>query len=191
MGALDNSFLVSDSGIQLMKNFSHGIHGKGVSVKFDSGNSRNLGHSTPKKALLMHAETNMLLMSPMQEGKPHSTGLHQLDIETGKIVSEWRFEKDGVDITMRDIANDSKGSQLDPSESTFLGLDDNRLCRWDMRDQKGMVQKLAGADTPVLHWTQGHQFTRGTNFLSFATTGDGSIVVGSIDGKIACIRRVQ
>ncbi|RWR92557.1 protein CYPRO4-like protein [Cinnamomum micranthum f. kanehirae] len=184
LGALDNSFLFSDSGIQVVKNFSHGIHGKGVSVRFDSGNSRNLGHSTPKKALLMHAETNMLLMSPMREGKPHSNGLHQLDIETGKIVSEWRFNKDGVDITMRDIANDSKGSQLDPSESTFLGLDDNRLCRWDMRDQKGMVQKLEGADTPVLHWTQGHQFTRGTNFQSFATTGDGSIVVGSIDGKI-------
>ncbi|XXG86656.1 hypothetical protein AAC387_Pa11g1508 [Persea americana] len=85
---------------------------------------------------------------------------------------------------MRDIANDSKGSQLGPSESTFLGLDDNRLCRWDMRDQKGMVQKLAGADTPVLHWTQGHQFSRGMNFQCFATTGDGSIVVGSIDGKI-------
>lgn len=183
LGALDNSFLVGDSGIQVVKNFSHGVHGKGVCVKVDSGQSR-FGHSTPKKALLMRAETNMLLMSPMSEGKPHSTGLHQLDIETGKIVSQWRFEKDGADITMRDITNDSKGSQLDPSESTFLGLDDNRLCRWDMRDRKGMVQKLASTDSPVLNWTQGHQFSRGTNFQCFATTGDGSIVVGSLDGKI-------
>lgn len=63
--ALDSSFLVSDSGIQVVQNFSHGIHGKGVSVKFDSGNSRNLGHSTPKKVLLMRAETYVLLMSPM------------------------------------------------------------------------------------------------------------------------------
>ncbi|CBI19522.3 unnamed protein product, partial [Vitis vinifera] len=152
LGALDNSFLVNDSGIQV--------------------------------ALLMRAETNMLLMSPMTEGKPHTRGLHHLDIETGKIVTEWKFEKDGTDITMRDITNDSKGAQMDPSGSTFLGLDDNRLCRWDMRDRNGMVQNLSDASTPVLHWTQGHQFSRGTNFQCFATAGDGSIVVGSIDGKI-------
>lgn len=42
----------------------------------------------------MMAETNMLLMSPMTNGKPHTRGLHQLDIETGKIVTEWKFEKD-------------------------------------------------------------------------------------------------
>ncbi|KAK9163293.1 hypothetical protein Syun_004195 [Stephania yunnanensis] len=193
LGALENSFLVGSSGIQVVRNYSHGIHGKGVHVKFNQGgNSRfvsssSLGdstHSTPKKGLLMRGETNMLLMSPVNEGKLHSRGLHQLDIETGKIVTEWKFEKDGTDIMMRDITNDSKGSQLDPSESTFLGLDDNSLCRWDMRDRKGIVQNLATASTPVLHWTQGHQFSRGTNFQCFATTGDGQIVVGSYDGKI-------
>ncbi|KAI8025568.1 Protein CYPRO4 [Camellia lanceoleosa] len=187
LGALDNSFLVNDSGVQVVKNFSHGIHGKGVYVKFDNGGqmgSSSTAKSTPKKALLMRGETNMLLMSPLKEGKPHSTGLHQLDIETGKIVTQWKFEKDGTDITMRDITNDTKGSQLDPSESTFLGLDDNRLCQWDMRDRKGMVQNIASANSPVLQWTQGHQFSKGTNFQCFATTGDGSIVVGSIDGKI-------
>ncbi|CAI9770693.1 unnamed protein product [Fraxinus pennsylvanica] len=66
----------------------------------------------------------------MNGGMPHSRGLHQFDIETGKIVSEWKLEKDGTDITMRDIRNESKGAQMDPSVSTFLGLDDNRLCRW-------------------------------------------------------------
>lgn len=183
LGALDNSFLVSDSGIQVVKNFSHGIHGKGVYVNFDSSMK---GHteSTPRKALLMKAETNMLLMSPMTSGKPHTNGIHQFDIETGKVVTEWKFAKDGTDITMRDVTNDSKGAQMDPSGSTFLGLDDNRLCRWDMRDRHGIVQNLADANTPVLNWTQGHQFSRGTNFQCFATTGDGSIVVGSVDGKI-------
>lgn len=193
LGALDNSFLVSNSGIQVVKNFSHGIHGKGVTVKLadnvtrggGGGGGFGLGYSTPKKALLMRAETNMLLMSPGMNGKPHTTGVHQLDIETGKVVTQWKFEKDGTDITMRDITNDSKGAQMDPSESTFLGLDDNRLCRWDMRDRKGIVQNLANSmDTPVLEWTQGHQFSRGTNFQCFASTGDGSIVVGSLDGKI-------
>jgi hypothetical protein len=185
LGALDNSFLVSNSGVQVVKNFSHGLHGKGAYVKFDKGSGSGSGlsaaNSTPKKALLMRGETNMMLMSPFKEGKPNSTGLNQLDIETGKIVTEWKFEKDGTEITMRDITNDTKGSQLDPSESTFLGLDDNRLCQWDMRERKGMVQNLS---SPVLNWTQGHQFSRGTNFQCFATAGDGSIVVGSIDGKI-------
>ncbi|KAM0943358.1 putative transcription factor WD40-like family [Dioscorea sansibarensis] len=184
LGALDNSFLVGASGIQVVKNFSHGVHGKGVSVKFSDG-GKGVQYSTPKKALLMRAETNMLLMSPATAGKPHATGVHQLDIETGKVVTEWKFEKDGTDITMRDITNDSKGAQLDPSESTFLGLDDNRLCRWDMRDPRGIVQNLANSmESPVLQWTQGHQFSRGTDFQCFASTGDGSIVVGSFDGKI-------
>ncbi|KAK3028280.1 hypothetical protein RJ639_037457, partial [Escallonia herrerae] len=186
LGALDNSFLVGDSGVQVVRNYSDGVRGKGVYVNFDNerGRSSSMAHSTPRKALLMRAETNMLLMSPMAEGKPHTRGLHQLDIETGKVVTEWKFEKDGTDITMRDVTNDSKGAQMDPSGSTFLGLDDNRLCRWDMRDRYGMVQNLADANTPVLNWTQGHQFSRGTNFQCFATAGDGSIVVGSLDGKI-------
>ncbi|XP_051124444.1 protein CYPRO4 [Andrographis paniculata] len=190
MGALDNSFLVSDSGIQVVRNYSHGIQGKGLYVNFDQGKmsaargAKAADYSTPRKAVLMKAETNMLLMSPMNDGKPHSRGLHQLDIETGKVVSEWKFEKDGTDISMRDITNDNKGAQIDPTGSTFLGLDDNRLCRWDMRDRRGMVQDIVNERTPVLNWTQGHQFARGTNFQCFATTGDGSIVVGSLDGKI-------
>ncbi|KAG0482440.1 hypothetical protein HPP92_010524 [Vanilla planifolia] len=141
--------------------------------------------STPKKALLMRGETNMLLMSPLSSDKLHAAGVHQLDIETRKIVTEWKFEKDGAGITMRNITNHSNGAQLDPSESTFLVLDENRLCRWDMRDQRGMVQKIANLmESPVLHWTEGHQLTRRTNFQCFATTADGSIVVGSLDGKI-------
>ncbi|KAJ6335192.1 hypothetical protein OIU78_011932 [Salix suchowensis] len=41
LGALDNSFLVGSSGIQVVKNFSHGIHGKGAYVNFGSENHRN------------------------------------------------------------------------------------------------------------------------------------------------------
>lgn len=184
LGALDNSFLVNDLGVQVYRNYNRGIHNKGVSVRFDGGSSKIGSNSTPKKALLMREETNMMLMSPLKDGKPQAAGVQQLDIETGKIVTEWKFEKDGTDITMRDITNDTKGSQLDPSESTFLGLDDNRLCQWDMRDRSGIVQNIVKGDSPVLHWTQGHQFSRGTNFQCFASTGDGSIVVGSLDGKI-------
>uniref|UniRef100_A0A0C9S7J2 TSA: Wollemia nobilis Ref_Wollemi_Transcript_13428_2518 transcribed RNA sequence n=1 Tax=Wollemia nobilis TaxID=56998 RepID=A0A0C9S7J2_9CONI len=184
LGALDHSFLVSDSGIEAVKNSPQGIHGKGMAVKFrkgELGGGEGAYFATPKKGMLMRRETNMLLMSPAKEATPHSSGVHQLDIETGKVVTQWQFEKDGTPITMRDVTNDSKGAQLDPSESTFLGLDDNRLCRWDMRDKYGVVQRV---DSPVLNWADGHQFSRGTNFQCFATTGDGCIVVGSSDGKI-------
>jgi len=184
LGALDNSFLVGGAGIQVVKNFRHGLHGKGASVKISGGRGGSgSAYSTPKKALLMRGETNMLLMSPGEAVR--SNGVHHVDIETGKVVAEWRFEKDGADITMRDIANDSKGAQLEPSGSTFLGLDCNRLCRWDMRDSRGRVQTIgSSSESPVLNWSQGHQFSRGTNFQCFASTGDGSIVVGSVDGKI-------
>ncbi|KAJ6385738.1 hypothetical protein OIU77_028836 [Salix suchowensis] len=121
LGALDNSFLVNDLGVQVFRNYNKGIHGKGICVKFDSNRSggSSLEQSTPKKAMLMRAETNMM------------------------------------------------------------------LCQWDMRDRRGIVQNIfSGGDSPVLNWNQGHQFSRGTNFQCFASTGDGSIVVGSLDGKI-------
>ncbi|KAL0904935.1 hypothetical protein M5K25_027099 [Dendrobium thyrsiflorum] len=134
LGALDNSSLVSDSGILVVRNFNNGVHGKGVLVRI-SGHQNN--YSIPQKALLMRGETNMLLMSQRNAAKPHASGVDQFDIETIKVVTYWKFEKDGTDITRRDNTNDSKGSQLDPSESTFLGLDDNRFCQWDMRDRRG------------------------------------------------------
>ncbi|KAK6160720.1 hypothetical protein DH2020_004101 [Rehmannia glutinosa] len=186
LGALDNSFLVSDSGIQVVRNYSHGIQGKGLYVNFDDG---KLSEERRKcqKALLMRAETNMLLMSPMNDAKPHSRGLHQLDIETGRVVSEWKFEKDGADIWMRDITNDSKGAQMDPSGSTFLGLDDNRLCRWDMRDRKGMVQNIVNESTPVLNWTQGHQFSRGRIFSALQPLGMDQLWLDHLMERLGCI----
>ncbi|MCO5561336.1 hypothetical protein L7F22_014957 [Adiantum nelumboides] len=179
MGALDHSYLVSAKGIEAVKNLPSGIHGKGVSVVLNGGGSAS--YSTPKKAMLVKGESNLMVLSPNNEGTPHSGGVHQLDIGTGKVVAQWKFEKDGTPITMRDVTNDSKGAQLDSGRSTFLGLDDNRLCRWDMRDRHGVVQQLA---SPVLDWADGHQFSRGTNFQCFATTGDGAVVVGSKDGKV-------
>ncbi|KAJ7534538.1 hypothetical protein O6H91_13G098300 [Diphasiastrum complanatum] len=183
MGALDHSFLVSDSRIDAFRNTPSGLHGKSVSFQFQEDTSGSGGKSflTPKKGMLVRGESNMMILSPAKEKTPQATGIHQLDIESGKMVAEWKFEKDGTPITMRDVTNESKSAQLDHTTSTFLGLDDNRLCRWDMRDRHGIVQELA---SPVLNWTEGHQFSRGTNFQCFATTGDGCVVVGSKDGKV-------
>ncbi|XP_002989333.2 protein CYPRO4 [Selaginella moellendorffii] len=179
LGAKDNSFLVSDSRVEAFRNTPTGLQGKKASVRL--GGSSSDSFSTPKKAMLIRGEANMMLLSPAKDGKNHSTNVRQLDLESGKTVAEWKFEKDGTPITMRDVTNDSKSAQLDSSLSTFLGLDDNRLCRWDMRDRHGIVQDIA---SPVLNWNEGHQFARGTNFQCFASTGDGAVVVGSKDGKI-------
>jgi hypothetical protein len=181
MGAMDNSFLVSNSGIDVLSNMSEGVHSKGVTIRLQNSGGNSSSYHTPKKGMLMQAEKTMMLLSPVkQQGQPHASGVSQLDLGTGKTVAEWKFAKDGTPITMLDVTNDAKGSQLE-SSSTFMGLDDNRLVRWDMRDKHGVVQDLS---SPVLNWSEGHQFAKGTNFQCFATTGDGSVVVGSRDGKV-------
>jgi WD40 repeat protein len=57
--------------------------------------------------------------------------------------------------------------------SLFLGLDRNRLAKWDMRTKEGVVQ-----------WTGGKDYAQRTNFSCMATSGDGHIVIGGADGKI-------
>jgi len=177
MGALDNSFLVGKSGIEVLTNLSEGVHSRGVTLTLANKSS----YQTPKKGMLMRGERDMMVLSPSEQGDPHAGGVSQLDLSTGKTVANWEFQKDGTPISMLDVTNDTKASQLDSSGSTFLGLDNNRLVRWDMRDRYGVVQEIS---SPVLNWSEGHQFSRGTNFQCFATAGDGSIVVGSKDGKV-------
>lgn len=49
---------------------------------------------TPSKVLLANGETRMNMLSPGLD----STKLFHADVEYGKVVSEWRFNKDEVDI---------------------------------------------------------------------------------------------
>lgn len=186
MGALANSYLLHEMGVDVYKNMAEGVHGEGLSIRLQEPGGRaapSPSYVTPKKAMLMRGETSMMLFSPSKAGKgsPQATGVQQLDIGSERVVANWQFEKDGTPIAMRDLTNDSKGAQLDHTESTFLGLDDNRLCRWDMRVKHGVVQDMA---SPALEWADGHQFSRGTNFQCFASTGDGCVAVGSRDGKV-------
>ncbi len=75
--------------------------------------------------------------------------------------------QDGVEVPMRDIQNDTKAAQLE-ERSTFLGLDSNRLSRWDMRDPHGVVQEMS-ANT--LEYAGGKDYARRTNFSCMATSG--------------------
>ncbi|GBG88135.1 hypothetical protein CBR_g46624 [Chara braunii] len=201
VGAGSNSYVLHDGGVDVLRNTEMGMERAGVSFTLTpsggggggGGGRRGTALSsssfasaagvplTPTKGLLMRSERNLLLMSPCKTGPRQATGLHQMDIERGSVVAQWEFKKDDVPIPMREICGDTKSSQLEQSD-TFLGLDDNRLCRWDMRVREGLVQELT---KPVaLDWAEGHTFSRGTNFRCMASTGDGGVAVGSEDGKI-------
>jgi len=179
MGALRNSYLVRGSTVDVFRNVDDGLDdSEQLSLRLRDASGAAF---TPTKALLARGEANLLLLTPNAEvagGRSHS--VFQLDIETEKVVSRWQCAKDGVPIPMLDIVGDSKSAQLEAG-STFMGLDGNRLARWDLRDRAGAVQDLA---SPTLGYVGGHDFARGTGFSCMATTGSGDVVVGGVDGKI-------
>ncbi|KAK3248055.1 hypothetical protein CYMTET_42467 [Cymbomonas tetramitiformis] len=175
MGGLDNSFLVRNNSVEVLRNTVGAVMSSDTSFDLKDQMGAFL---TPQKALLASGERDLLLLTP--SGNKNS--IFQMDIERGTMVSEWSCQKDGVDIGMKDIHTDTKSSQME-SCSTFLGLDDNRLVRWDMRTSKGVVTESPAAATP-LGYAGGHDFSRGTGFKCMATTGDGMIAVGGVDGRI-------
>ncbi len=56
------------------------------------------GGFTPSRVLLTQGERRMNLLTPEN---PHM--LHHADVETGQIVSTFSFQKDTVDIPIKDI----------------------------------------------------------------------------------------
>lgn len=48
------------------------------------------------------------------------------------------------------------------------------LSRWDLRAARGKV-----AESPVVNYQEGKDYSRGTNFTCMATSGDGYVVVGA------------
>lgn len=185
VGGEDRSYLVRDGGgVDVMRNVLGGVEDTGTAFSFTPPSisipttPRRVGTPgalTPSKALLMDKETRMNMLTP------GSSSLYHADIETGKIVNEFSFLKDGVEVPMRDLATDTKSAQLE-SHNTFLSLDANRLARWDMRDPSGLVQEMSSPAT--LSYVTGKDYARGTKFSCMATSGDGYVVVGSDDGKV-------
>jgi hypothetical protein len=185
IGANVNTYLRRGSTFDVMRNVEAGVEDTGIAFSFtplktNRTPARTPGTPTftPSKVLLANGERTMNMLSPAD-----GTKLFHGDVEYQKIVSEWSFQKDTVDIPQADIAHDNKAAQLDDNVNTLLGLDANRLCKWDMRDPRGVVQE-AGAASPIVQWTGGKDFARGTNFTCMATSGTGHVVVGSRDGKI-------
>ena len=180
MGALDNSFLVRGNAVDVFRNQAGGaLRDANVRVSLKDSDGAFI---TPTKGILADAEQSMLLLSP-ETGRRDK--IYQMDLERECVVSAWGCNKDGVDVPMTDIVTDSKSSQMEAGRGTFLGLDDNRLVRWDMRMEGGIAQTLA---SPTLGYADGHEFARGTKFRCMATTGDGCIAVGSEMERFDCTR---
>ncbi|KAA6427924.1 hypothetical protein WJX79_002136 [Trebouxia sp. C0005] len=174
LGAGDRSYLVRDKQIEVLKNVYGGVQSTGVS--FDVTPPKGQQSFTPNKLMLMNRERRMNMLSP--EG---GQNLYHTDIETGKVVSEWSFKKDGVDAGMIDLANETRGAQLDDRD-TFLGIGNKRIARWDMRAPEGVVQELSSPS--VMTWDGGHDYKTNVAFNCMATSGDGYVVIGSDDGQI-------
>jgi hypothetical protein len=72
-------------------------HYAGVSFSFTplkASSGASPSFLTPSKVLLANGETRMNMLSPGLD----ATKLFHADVEYGKVVSEWRFNKDEVDI---------------------------------------------------------------------------------------------
>ena len=161
MGATDNSYLMKGNGkFDVLRNVVGGVEDKAISFSLTpsqgstfKGSSKTPGGLfTPSRVLLTAGERRMHLLDG---DNPNS--LHHADVETGKIVNTFSFSKDNVEIPIKEIAHDNKSAQLDDT-STFLGLDNNRLCRWDMRVGAQVQQ------SPLVTYQDGKDYSRGTNF---------------------------
>ncbi|CAD7702486.1 unnamed protein product [Ostreobium quekettii] len=175
MGIGANSFYMAGPSVSVLRNMEGRVQDKAVSFSLESPSGENI---TPVKAILAQGEKKMNIL-----GKERTSTVYNADIETGKVVAEWEFQKDGVDVPMKEITTEAKGAQAD-DRSTFLGLDTNRLCRWDLRDPHGVVQEMT--KDAIVEYVGGKDYASGTGtkFTCMATSGDGSVAVGSADGKI-------
>lgn len=170
MGGLDQSYLVRGNKFDVLRNVDGGVEDKSLSFQITPAKGASF---LPGRVLLSHGESKMNILTP-----ENRNALHHADIETGKVVSTFTFQKDSVEIPIREIAGDYKSAQFEERD-TFLGLDSNRLCKWDLRTSAGVVQT-----TPIVNYTGGKDYARNTNFTCMATSGDGYVVVGSQDGKV-------
>ena len=114
--------------------------------------------------MLHEQDAKMVLMNPHE---PNS--LFSLDIETAKIVEEWKVHDD---ITVDHIAPDSKFAQM-TLEQTLVGASHNSLFRIDPRiSGKKMVE------------SQYKQYVSKNKFSGVTTTATGRIAVASEKGDI-------
>ncbi|EWC44089.1 hypothetical protein DRE_07224 [Drechslerella stenobrocha 248] len=124
----------------------------------------------PKKVMLHTSDTSMVLQD---DANPHS--VYKMDIETGKVVDEWKVHDD---IPILNYVPESKFSQL-TDEQTFIGHSKNALFRVDPRLSGN---KMVGSELK--------QYISKNEFSAAATTEKGYIAVASNKGDIRLFDRL-
>ncbi|CAE6538479.1 unnamed protein product [Rhizoctonia solani] len=118
----------------------------------------------PKKMMLHQQDATLVLMN---EQNPNA--LYQMDIETGKIVEEWKIS-DHIEINA--MNPDSKFAQMTPQQ-TLVGTSHNALFRIDPRVSGN---KLVDSEYK--------QYATKAAFSSVTTTDKGQLAVASEKGDI-------
>jgi len=118
----------------------------------------------PKKMMLHQQDATLVLMN---EQNPNS--LYQMDIETGKVVEEWKVSDH---IEVNSMAPDSKFAQMTPGQ-TLVGTSHNALFRIDPRVSGN---KLVDSEYK--------QYATKAAFSSVTTTDKGHLAVASEKGDI-------
>lgn len=164
----DRSFVVRGDKIGVFK------HGTDNQLKFDtsiSGIKTTKGKSFNPKKMMLHAEdSNLILQDP-----GNANSLFRMDLETGKVVDEWKVHDD---IQVNTFAPTNKYAQM-TGEQTLLGLSHNGLYRIDPRLGGN---KLVDSELK--------QYTSKNDFSAAATTDKGYIAVASNKGDIRMFDRL-
>ena len=144
MGAYNRSYVLDhDEGqISVYGNSVEGLKSTRLSVDLKAAMDKYDSFQSPQKSLLMGSETKMAFLATP---RTDSSRIYQMDIEREQIIGTWGCRRDGVDIPMMDLTNEHRAAQLEDS-SVVLGLDSNRLARWDMRTADGAVQDVEVRD---------------------------------------------
>ncbi|KAH9943458.1 VID27 cytoplasmic protein [Epithele typhae] len=158
----DRSYVVRGDKIGVFAHMDdHNVRYSGTISKLATPKGKALN---PKHAMLHDQDTKMILQSP---NDPHA--LFHLDIETGKIVEEWKVHDD---IQVDHIAPDNKFAQMTP-EQTVVGISHNALFRIDPR--------VSGTK---LVDSQYKQYAGKNAFSGVTTTESGKLAVASTKGDI-------
>ncbi|KAK6523973.1 hypothetical protein TWF281_001930 [Arthrobotrys megalospora] len=124
----------------------------------------------PKKVMLHTGDTSMILQD---QSNTHS--VFRMDIETGKIVDEWRVHDD---IPIVNYVPENKFAQL-TNEQTFIGHSKNAIFRVDPRLSGN---KMVDSELK--------QYMSKNDFSAAATTEKGYIAVASNKGDIRLFDRL-
>ncbi|GAA5853820.1 hypothetical protein JCM5353_002297 [Sporobolomyces roseus] len=119
---------------------------------------------TPGKVMLHNQDTSMILQNPLAPGS-----LYRLDLETGKVVDEFKVSED---FSIKNFIPDSKFAQT-TQQQTFIGHSHNGVFRIDPR--------LSGSK---LVDSEFKQYATKAEFSAAATTESGRLAVASAKGDI-------